>query len=327
MRETRADTTQAFFYALALHALLFALMFAGLWWTRSSAPLSAAGPVIEAELVDPDALSAAMKRALRSRPEPVPPQAVAPEPQPEPIDEVAAPLPQPLPEPAPQDSPMPQQMQAQERVPEADTREQEAVTAQQQLEQSREKIQEERRRQEQIDLTERERQQQAERRQRLSQMELERERQLADIRRQRAAASRDARLAEEKLKQLADRRARSAAEAAAQADAQASASPPPGNEGTDDSLKAAYAQALQEAILRNWTRPETVPLGQRCRLQIRQLPGGEVVDVEVSASCPYDELGRRSVEAAVLKAQPLPYAGFESVFQRNLTLNFEAKDR
>jgi colicin import membrane protein len=51
------------------------------------------------------------------------------------------------------------------------------------------------------------------------------------------------------------------------------------------------------------------------------------MDVQVSASCPYDELGRRSVEAAVLKAQPLPYAGFETVFSRTLTLNFEAQDR
>ncbi|MCA1714586.1 MAG: cell envelope integrity protein TolA, partial [Gammaproteobacteria bacterium] len=61
MRETRADTAQAFVYAVALHALLFALMFVGLWWTRSNAQLSAAGPVIEAELVDPNALSAAMQ--------------------------------------------------------------------------------------------------------------------------------------------------------------------------------------------------------------------------------------------------------------------------
>ena len=52
-----------------------------------------------------------------------------------------------------------------------------------------------------------------------------------------------------------------------------------------------------------------------------------MIDVQVSAGCPYDELGRRSVEAAVLKAQPLPYAGFEAVFSRNLNLNFEAQDR
>ena len=52
-----------------------------------------------------------------------------------------------------------------------------------------------------------------------------------------------------------------------------------------------------------------------------------MIDVQVDSSCPYDELGKRSVEAAVLKAQPLPYAGFEPVFSRNLTVNFEAQDR
>ena len=41
----------------------------------------------------------------------------------------------------------------------------------------------------------------------------------------------------------------------------------------------------------------------------------------------YCRSGRRSVEAAVLRAQPLPYRGFESVFQRNLNFNFEAQDR
>lgn len=317
MRETRADTTQALFQALALHALLFALMFIGLWWTRTNAPVSAAGPVIEAELIDPDALSAAMKRTLRDRPEPVPPQS---QPEPEPVEEEAAPPPQPQPEPAPQDSPVPRQMQAQERIPEPDTRDQEAVTAEQMLEQSRERIQEERRRQEQIDLTERERQQQAERSQRLSEMELQRQKQLADIRKRRAAAAREAELAEQKLKQLADARRPVETDSS-------SASPPPGNEGVDDDLSAQYALALQQAIRNNWTRPETVPLGQRCRLTIRQLPGGEVVDVEVSPACPYDDLGKRSVEAAVLKAQPLPYAGFESVFRRTLVLNFEAQDR
>lgn len=326
MRETRADNTQALLYSLALHVLIFATAFIGLWWTRSSAPLSAAGPVIEAELIDPNALSASMRRALRNRPEPLPAQA-EPAPQPEPVEEEAAPVFQPEPEPVPQDSPVPQQQQAQERVPEPDTREQEQVSREAIGQETREREQEAMRREEQVDLTERERQQEAERRRRLSQMEVERQKQLADIKRRRALASREARIAEERLKQLAEYNARNAAEAAAQADAESSASPPPGNQGVDTGLAARYAAALQEAILRNWTRPETVPLGQRCRITIRQLPGGEVVDVEVAASCPYDELGRRSVEAAVLKAQPLPYAGFEAVFQRTLTVNFEAQDR
>lgn len=316
MRESRADTTRAVVYAVALHALMFGLMFLGLWWTRSTAPASAAGSPIEAALVDADALSARMKRALSERPEPVAPP---------PDETIAAPQPQPLPEPLPQEAPVERQLQAQQALPEPDTEQQEEVRRDALSAETREREQEARRRQEQIDLTERQRQQEAEQRQQLSEMQLEREQQLADIRRQRAEAAREARLAEEKLKQLADRRARSAAEAAAQADAEAS--DPPGNNGTDADLAARYAAALQEAILGHWSRPESVPLGQRCRITIRQLPGGEVVDVAVSSSCPYDELGRRSVEAAVLKAQPLPYAGFEAVFQRNLILNFEARDR
>ena len=317
MKETRADTAQALLYALALHVLLFALAFFGLRWTRETPPVSAAGSPIEADLVDPNALSASMRRALSA-----PAKAL---PQPQPV-EAAAPPPQPLPEPKPQDSPVPQQSQAQERVPVPDTVNQERVDRDAVSAQVREREQEEKRRQEQIDLTEREHQAEAEKKQRLSQMELERLKQLADIRSQRAAATHDAKIAEARLKQLSDYQARNAAEAAAQADTQASASPPPGNNGADADLAARYAAALQAAILRNWVRPDSVPLGVRCDLNIRQLPGGVVVDVQVAAGCPYDDLGKRSIEAAVLKAQPLPYAGYEKAFQRNLNLHFRAQE-
>lgn len=316
MRERRADTVQATLLALGLHLLLFAVAFFGMWWTRSAAPVSAAGPVAEAELVDASALSASLQRVLLDRPAALPEPPVA-----EPVEQETAPPPQPIPEPVPQESPVPPQPQVQERVPEPDTREQERVSRQAAADRAAaEREQEERRRQEQIDLTEqRERQREAERRQRLTEMERQRQAQLADIRRQRAELEREAEQAERKLRQLA------AAQDAARADTQASQ--PSGNEGTDNDLRARYAAALQAAILRNWTRPETVAVGQRCRIVIRQIPGGEVVDAQVDPSCPYDELGRRSVEAAVLKAQPLPYAGFERVFERTLTLNFQAQDR
>ena len=312
MKETRADTNAAVVSALALHALLFALMFLGLWWTRASTPVSAAGPVIEADLVDPNALSAPMRRALDA-----PAKAL-----PQPVED-AAPPPQPVPEPRPQDAPVPPQPQAQELVPEPDAREQQRVERDAEAAERAAREQEEKRRQEQIDLTERQRQDAAEKQQRLAQQQIADK--LKKIRAEREKASRAADLAEQKLKQLADARSRNAAESTAQSDS--AASPPPGNNGVDPDLAARYAAALQEAILRNWTRPDTVPLGQRCRITIRQLPGGEVIDAEVAPSCPYDELGRRSVEAAVLKAQPLPYAGFEAVFSRTLNLNFEAQDR
>jgi colicin import membrane protein len=314
VKETRADTAQAFLYAIALHVLLFALAILGMWWTRASAPLSAAGSPIEAELVDANALSARMQRVLRDRPQPETPQPV----------EEAAPPPQPIPEPVPQEAPVPQQQQAQAPIPEPDTREQEAVDRNAISAETREREQEAKRRQEQIDLTERQRQEEAEQKQRLAQQQLDDK--IKKIQAERAKLARQAELSEQKLKQIADARARrTAAEAATQADAEASQ--PPGNNGVDEGLLARYQAALQEAILRNWSRPDSVPLGQRCRLHIRQVQGGSVIDVQVDASCPYDELGKRSVEAAVLKAQPLPYAGFEAVFSRNLNLNFEAQDR
>jgi colicin import membrane protein len=304
VRETRADTVQALLLALLLHLLLFGLAFLGLWWTRDNA-VSAAGSPVEADLFDRDAWSAAPRRALSAPPTPV-----------EPVE--AAPPPQPVPAPQPQQAPVPKQAQAQERIPVPDQVDQERVDRDALAAETAAREQEEKRRQAQIDLTERERQKEAEQKERVAQ-------QLADIRKQREKAARQAALAEQRLQQIADARARNAAEAAAQVDASASA--PPGNNGVDTDLSARYAAALQEAILRNWTRPDSVPLGQRCKLNIRQIPGGQVIDVQVAASCPYDELGKRSVEAAVLKAQPLPYAGFEAVFSRNLTVNFEAQDR
>jgi colicin import membrane protein len=310
VRETRADTAQALLYAIALHVLLFALAIMGMWWTRASAPASAAGSPIEAELVDANALSARMQRALRDRPQPVE--------EPQPVEDTAPP--QPIPEPVPQEAPVPQQRQAQAPIPEPDTREQEAVDRNAVSAETREREQEAKRRQEQIDLTERQRQEEAEQKQRLAQQQLDDK--IKKIQAERAKLARQAERSEQKLKQIAEAQAR---KASAQADASASA--PPGNNGVDEGLLARYQAALQEAILRNWSRPDSVPLGQRCRLHIRQVPGGTVIDVQVDASCPYDELGKRSVEAAVLKAQPLPYAGFETVFSRNLNLNFEAQDR
>ena len=318
MRESRADTAQAVVLAVGLHLLLLAVLFFGMLFSSSRERVSAAGSPISAELIDATALSEAMQQTLEDRPEPA--VEPVPEPEPEPVPEDAAPLPQPVPEPVPEDAPTPPQTAPQEFLPDPDTENRDAVTDQPTPTPTDEReLQEERRRQEQVDLTEQRRQQEAERQRRLSEMERERQQQLADIRRRREAAAREAAQAQAQLEKIAEARARSASEAAASA--------PAGNNGVDTGLQARYAAALQQAILSKWTRPETVPLGAACRLTIRQLPGGEVMSAEVSSPCAYDEQGRRSIEAAVLKAQPLPYAGFESVFQRNLTLNFRAEDR
>jgi len=291
MRETRADTRTALLQALALHVLVFLSAFAGLLWTRSHTVEPAAGDPIEAELIDPSALSASMQRALQRKPEdmpqPVEQPVVEPEPEPEPLPQpvVEEIPPAPVPEPAPVE---------QEKV-QRDAVSPEVAKVPKEQEQKRKQP-------EQVDLD-------AQRRDRL----------LAEIRKQREQATRERTQAEMRAQQLADARA--------QTPGASPASPPPGNRGTDPGLLAQYTAALQQAIVRQWTRPESVQLGQRCRISIRQLPGGEVVDVTIAPSCPFDALGRQSVERAVLKASPLPYAGFESVFDRNLTLNFVAEER
>ena len=314
MRETRADAARAFGYAIGLHALLFALAFIGLWWTRAHPPSAAVGAPVEAELIDAASLSAAMRQVLSERPQPASDAMPA-------MPEDAAPLPQPEPEPLPQDMPEPPQPIAQEQLPVPDIEEQAPESPFAQAQAEVERMQEERRRQEQADLTEAEKQQQAQRLRRLTAMEQQRLEQLEDIKRQRADTTETA-ANPDSLKELARYRARRAAEEAAAADAAAS-----GARGADAALLAQYTAAIQQTVERSWTRPDSVPPGTPCKVAIVQIPGGEVISAEVAAGCPYDEVGRRSVEAAVLRAQPLPYAGFESVFRRELVFTFRAPER
>ena len=317
MRERPEDTGVALGLALGLHLAVLALMYFG--WRFASPPevLSVAGPPIEVELVQ----ASALRDRPRARPASPPPTAPAPQPE-------AAPPPQPEPEPAPQDALVEPQAapQAPQAVP--DVREQDRV--------SRNAItpkppapreQEERRREEQIDLTERERQTDAEERQRRSAQQLERLKQLADLQRRRAEVGQQTRMDQQRLEQLSDRsQAAVTPEPPSAPDNSALATPISGNNGVDNSLQAAYVLAIQNAVERNWRRPETIPQGLRCRIEIVQIPGGDVINVNVDAACPYDALGRDSLERAVFAAAPLPYAGFESVFVRKLGLNFKPAD-
>jgi len=94
-----------------------------------------------------------------------------------------------------------------------------------------------------------------------------------------------------------------------------------GQAGKDDSKQALYIAAIQNAVTPNWLRPDNMP-DAPCMVHITQIPGGQVLSAKAYASCPYDAAGRASIENAVLRAQPLPYQGFEDVFQRNLTFTF-----
>ena len=100
-----------------------------------------------------------------------------------------------------------------------------------------------------------------------------------------------------------------------------------GNRGVDESLLGRYQVAIQQSVQNNWLRPDTAQPGIRCTIDIVQIPGGEVISVSVANPCNADELTRRSIEAAVMKAQPLPYEGFQSVFQRQIRFTFRYDGR
>jgi colicin import membrane protein len=287
VKETRADTRTALLQASGLHVLLFALMFAGLQWTRSNAAEAAQGEVIEADLIDPSALSASMRSALRRKPEELP-QPVVEQPVVEP-----EPLPQPVAEDAPPPPPVPDPSPVEQEKVQRDAESPDVAKAPVEQE-------EQRKQPEQADL------------------DAQRQRVLAEIRRQREQAARERTQAEMRAQQLADARASQTGTS--------TASPPRGDPDSRSATNALYAVALKDAITRQWIRPESIPLGVPCQVRIRQIPGGEVVDVQVSAGCPYDALGKQSLERAVQKASPLPYAGFEDVFSRDVILTFRPED-
>lgn len=288
--ESLGDKLRGLALAVGVHALAFALLFLGLAWTQAARPVSVPGPIIEAMLVSYTPPPSA--RVPIQKPQP-------PRPKPEP----APPVPPPDLKPVRPEPPAPPRAQ--------DTRDQERVDRES-IEPARaEREQEERRKREQELL---------EQQQRLTQMERERQQQLEDIRRRREQAERQRKLEEQRLAQLEDldrpQPARPDAPKSPQPAVQA------GSEGEDDSLRARYAFELQQAVTSNWLRPDTAMPGLHCTVRIVQIPGGEVLSASVVAPCNGDELTRRSLEAAVLRAQPLPYRGFEPVFQREISFNF-----
>jgi colicin import membrane protein len=74
-------------------------------------------------------------------------------------------------------------------------------------------------------------------------------------------------------------------------------------------------------VTNNWNRPDSASAGLHCRINVTQIPGGDVISVSIGSPCNADDVTRNSLEQAVKRA-PLPYQGYEKVFQRNITFNF-----
>ncbi|HET6587670.1 MAG TPA: cell envelope integrity protein TolA [Oleiagrimonas sp.] len=147
--------------------------------------------------------------------------------------------------------------------------------------------------------------------------------QLDQARNQSQHASRQSDLEKQKLAQLKDlKKAKSKAppQPAGVNEAKQARS---GSNGTSND---AYEAAIQNAVTQAWLRPDNIPEGAVCPIHIVQIPGGQVISVTIEPSCPFDAAGRRSVKNAVLRAQPLPYKGFEKAFRSDITLNFKVNN-
>lgn len=86
-----------------------------------------------------------------------------------------------------------------------------------------------------------------------------------------------------------------------------------------------YIVSIQQKITRNWHKPATAVPGLDCTVRVNQIPGGEVVHVQVE-TCNGDAAVIRSIEAAVFGASPLPMPDDPALFERNLVVEFRPEE-
>lgn len=208
------------------------------------------------------------------------------------------------PEPEPEPAPLPDPAEAQRKAAEEQKRLEDLRVEQERI--RLEKLEEEKRKQQAE--AERKKRDEAERERR--EKEAERKR-LEDIERQRQENERlrmEAELAAQQQRRNAEIEAEEQRLAAMNA-----------------GLQERYVLAIRNHIYRNWSPPASARFGSECEVIVRQVPGGEVVGVTI-LSCTGDDALRRSVEAAVFRASPLPQPPDPSVFDRNLRLILKTEE-
>lgn len=190
--------------------------------------------------------------------------------------------------------------------------------------QRRQREQAERARRERTDAERQEQQRLAEE---ARQRAAEAERQLADLRAQREQARREREAEERRLQELEQQRLAEAEQQIKDLEQQRMQqllAEEQAREAASErsSLMAEYVFAIRARVTGNWLRPPTAQPGLKCRIRVNQIPGGEVISATVISPCNADETVRRSITNAVLRSQPLPYQGFESVFEREIAFSF-----
>lgn len=299
--ETTRDQTRALLYAIGVHLIAGFILFAGLLFSSREKPVIAGG-AIDAVFVDLSVGAPTPATAPAPKPQPPVPKPAPEPPKPEP----EPPKPEPKPEePAP--PPPPPQAKPDDvtdQRPVLPSVDQEALN----LEKEQEKLRVE---QEKARV-------QAEK-------EAQRIQQLEDIRSRRIKAAAEAAVEERKLADA--KAAQQEAQRVAQILNQAAPAAPEGSQrrGADvaDSLSSQYYGLIRDLVTQSWRRPLNTPMGIRCVVNVRQIPGGEVIGVTIGSPCNAPESVRQSILDAFERASPLPYSGFEEVFDPSLPFQFE----
>ena len=286
-------------YALSflLHSAIVAAAVYG-WFTWSHRPPPVSTLAIEATVVDERAL-----KGIASRPEPPPPE----------------PVPEPAPEPEPEPEPAPVEEQGPPKPDPAEVERKEAerlaLEQQQKLEQEQKAAQELKER-EDAQRVEAEKQAAA----KAAAAKLIEERAIAE----KAAADKkaaDKKRAEDAAaaKKAADEKARQSREAELRRALEAEEQ---GNVARNSAEAMRWHAQITAKIQRAWIKPPSARAGISCIVSVTQVPGGEVTAVRVN-SCSIDDAALRdSVEAAVIRASPLPTPPAGVPFERNLELTF-----
>jgi len=216
-------------------------------------------------------------------PDKAPPPPPVVEPEPEPVIEE--------PEPEPDNS------EEIRRQAEEEKRRLDALLEQQRLDELRKKEAEDKRRKEREEDERKEREEAEKERQRV---EAERKRQ-EDIERQRLENERLRREleAEQRQEEIDDEARRMAA--------------------ANSPAMAVYQNMIMQKIQRNWAMPASVTPDTLCVVMVRQTGTGDVISARIT-NCNGDEAVKRSIEAAVRRASPLPEPSDPDLFRSELRI-------
>lgn len=273
--------------SVLVHALIVAAAVLG-WFTWKHKPPEPQTLAIEGSIVEESAL-----------------QGVAPPPEPAPREPEPQPVPEPVPEPEPpipeeQGPPKPDPVEAERRLEEERLAAEKQAQEQQRLE--AERIEAQRKEAERKE---------AER--------LEAEKQAAAREAAEKAAAEKKRAEEAAARKAAEERARQAREAELRRSLEAEERR---NAARNSEEAARWHSQIINRVTRAWIRPPSAVAGVNCVVLVSQVPGGEVTSVRVDSCNPNDAALRESVEAAVLRASPLPTPPPGVPFERNLRLIF-----